>query len=99
MCIPACTRTDLPHPGGADISQHALGKTPPPRDGYYCGRYASYWNAFLFNVMCKQHHRNVSFNPSLNDEKNGVKNVTCKPGLKVKVLSVRLSVWHTLIGL
>ena len=22
--------------------------TPPPADGYCCGRYASYWNAFLF---------------------------------------------------
>ena len=21
---------------------------PPPRDGHCCGRYASYWNAFLF---------------------------------------------------
>ena len=23
---------------------------PPPADGYCCGRYASYWNAFLFKV-------------------------------------------------
>ena len=23
--------------------------TPPPADDYCCGRYASYWNAFLFN--------------------------------------------------
>ena len=23
----------------------------PPRDGYCCGRYASYWNAFLFKMM------------------------------------------------
>ena len=29
-----------------DISQHALGQTLP--DGYCSGRYASYWNAFLF---------------------------------------------------
>ena len=36
------------HPPGAD--------TPPPRrDGHCCGRYASYWNAFLF---C---HRSISF--------------------------------------
>ena len=26
------------------------GETPPP-DGYCCGRYASYWNAFLFNSI------------------------------------------------
>ena len=27
---------------------------PPPADGYCCGRYASYWNAFLliFNIYC-----------------------------------------------
>ena len=36
----------------------------------------------LFDVMCEQHHRN-SFNPFLNGERNGVKNVTCKPGLNV----------------
>ena len=24
---------------------------PPSRDGYCCGRYASYWNAFLFKHM------------------------------------------------
>ena len=23
---------------------------PPRRDGHFCGRYASYWNAFLFNL-------------------------------------------------
>ena len=25
---------------------------PPPADGYCCGRYASYWNAFLFDLCC-----------------------------------------------
>ena len=34
-----------PHRGGG--SQHALRQTPTP-DGYCCGWYASYWNAFLF---------------------------------------------------
>ena len=32
-CIPACTEADTP---------------PPPVDGYCHGRYASYWNAFLY---------------------------------------------------
>ena len=36
----------VPGPGGV-VSQHALTQTPPPADGYCCGRYASYWNAFL----------------------------------------------------
>ena len=34
-----------PTPRG--VSQHALRQTPPA-DGYCCGWYASYWNAFLF---------------------------------------------------
>ena len=34
-----------PRPGGG-VSQHALKQTSPV-DGYCCGRYASYWNAFL----------------------------------------------------
>ena len=34
--------------GGGLVSQHALRQTPPGRDGYCCGRYASHWNAFLF---------------------------------------------------
>ena len=34
-----------PTPRGC-VSQHALRQTPP--DGYCCGWYASYWNAFLF---------------------------------------------------
>ena len=44
-----------PTPGGGSpgphlgrcVSQHALRQTPPPMDGYYHRRYASYWNAFL----------------------------------------------------
>ena len=39
---------------------------PPPADGYCCGRYASYWNAFLFIfvfVLCKPtlNLQNLSF--------------------------------------
>ena len=33
---------------GWGVSKHALRQTPPPpEDGYCCGRYASYWNAFF----------------------------------------------------
>ena len=35
--------------GGA-CSRGCLVETPPP-DGYCCGRYASYWNAFLFLII------------------------------------------------
>ena len=38
-------------PRGGLVSQHALRQTPPGRDGYCCGRYASHWNAFLFVKM------------------------------------------------
>ena len=37
------------HTEGGGVSQHALRQTPPA-DGYCCGRYASYWNAFLFSI-------------------------------------------------
>ena len=34
---------------GGLVSQHALRQTPSPgRNSHWCGRYASYWNAFLF---------------------------------------------------
>ena len=38
------------------VSQHTLGQTPPsltrqPPDGHCSGRYASYWNAFLFVIF------------------------------------------------
>ena len=32
-------------------SQHALRQTTPPADGYCCGQYASYWNAFLLSDL------------------------------------------------
>ena len=30
---------------------HPPGQTPSPSDGHWSGRYASYWNAFLFNIL------------------------------------------------
>ena len=38
------------HPPGADPPQEQT--FPPGADGYCCGRYAYYWNAFLFNIFC-----------------------------------------------
>ena len=34
-------------------TQECLVETPLPPDGYCCGRYASYWNAFLFKQNFK----------------------------------------------
>ena len=39
---PDTTPRDQVHPPGTQY-------TPPPGDGYCCGRYASYWNAFLYS--------------------------------------------------
>ena len=39
---------------GVGVSQHAMRQTlppPPPAGGYYCGQYASYWNAFLLHLL------------------------------------------------
>ena len=50
-----------PGPGQGDVSQHALRQTPPHQvDGYCCGRYASYWNAFLL-TDCIPLQRPVQF--------------------------------------
>ena len=42
-----------PHPGGVQARGGcipACTEADPPADGYCCGRYASYWNAFLLGV-------------------------------------------------
>ena len=48
-----------PHLGG--LQAHTRGGIPacteadiPTADGYCCGRYASYWNAFLFTLIWKK---------------------------------------------
>ena len=52
----ACSRGGLvlggvPAPGGSGPGGCARGDPP---DGYCCGRYASYWNAFLFGKIFAQ---------------------------------------------
>ena len=43
---------DSVHGGGGGVGANTrLGRHPPPRDGHCSGRYASYWNAFLFNLL------------------------------------------------
>ena len=44
-CLPQCMLGCHPLPGADTPTPE---ETPPPRaDGHCCGRYASYWNAFL----------------------------------------------------
>ena len=68
QCMLGCNPPEpgTPPPGSRHPPhQHPLEQTPPrtrhppdqaptlPADGYCCGRYASYWNAFLFQtVIC-----------------------------------------------
>ena len=42
----------VPHSGGSAPGGMPCGDPlpPSPGDGYCCGRYASYWNAFLFDL-------------------------------------------------
>ena len=57
MCLlPGVWSRGVAGPGGVSGPGECLlpgeGGVPggdPPRDGYSCGRYASYWNAFLFS--------------------------------------------------
>ena len=39
-----------PRPGPPPREQTPARSRHPPADGYCCGRYASYWNAFLFVI-------------------------------------------------
>ena len=43
-----------PHPGEGI---KACTEADPPTDGYCCGRYASYWNAFLLNYANKNRRK------------------------------------------
>ena len=49
----AWSRVEVHGPGGCLVLGGPSGG-PPPRDGYCCGRYASYWNAFLFLAKFKR---------------------------------------------
>ena len=52
---PRYTPRDQVHASGTRYSP------PPPRDGYCCRRYASYWNAFLFFIVHHCEKKNISF--------------------------------------
>ena len=39
---------------------HAGINSPPPSDGHCCGRYASYWNAFLFGKFFTENCMNMN---------------------------------------
>ena len=59
-----CSRWGVPAPGGCPLPGgvcSGVGVVETPRDGYCCGRYASYWNAFLFIYLF------ISFLPVLYD--------------------------------
>ena len=56
VCLSACWDTppqEQTPPSGADTPppEHTPPGADPPRDGHCCGRYASYWNAFLLLLL------------------------------------------------
>ena len=64
VCLSACWDTTPPQHQSPPRSRHPPGpgtppgagtpprtRHPPPADGYCCGWYASYWNAFFLLVM------------------------------------------------
>ena len=66
--VSASVHAGIPPPGADTPWEQAppQGADPPPADGYCCGRYASYWNAFLFIfvfALCKPtlNLQNLSF--------------------------------------
>ena len=48
---PGTPRSRHPRPGGTRHPPPGPGTPPTPADGYCCGRYASYWNAFFFYII------------------------------------------------
>ena len=49
--LQACVKNSVQKAGGG--GRWSQGVWRPPRDGYCCGRYASYWNAFLLSSALK----------------------------------------------
>ena len=48
-CSGGCLLWGVPAPGGGCLLPGGRGPGgDSPRDGYCCGRYASYWNGFFF---------------------------------------------------
>ena len=54
-CSGGCLLWGVPAPGGAYSGGYLLRGVEPPPDGYWCGRYTSYWNAFLLKDYLKDH--------------------------------------------
>ena len=85
-----------PHRGGVCVSQHALRQTPLPLAGGYCyEQYASYWNAFLFNVCfylagvprTDDHIRDVSLDPALSTYTHPYQRYLCVSSSYIQVTS------------
>ena len=54
VCLSACWDTNPPEQAPPEPGTLPPDQTPPPAaDSYCCGRYASYWNAFLFTSILR----------------------------------------------
>ena len=47
---PSPLQADTPGQILSPLGRHPLGRPPPPSDAHCSGRYASYWNAFMFKI-------------------------------------------------
>ena len=72
-------------PGGCMVQG---GWWRPPPDGYYWGRYASYWNAFLFSIL--------SMNSNISDVKNHL-NIMLKRTFLAWLIVLTLRGWHSMV--
>ena len=72
-CLGGSGHGGVPAPGGCLLWEGGLVETPP--DDYCCGRYASFWNAFLLTLISQivhryfQHWTNLTNSRSLQNEK------------------------------
>ena len=58
MILQVCVKNSVhrhPPPPPGRLGRHP----PPPGDGHCSGRYACYWNAFLFSIMNNKGHKFV----------------------------------------
>ena len=51
VCLGGAWSQGVSGPRGVPGPRGCLVETPNRRNGYCCGRYASYWNAFLFKIF------------------------------------------------
>ena len=96
MLTPVCHSV---HKGGCLVPSGCLEETPSP-DGYCCGRYAAYWNAFLFLHCEFIEIKNFHLNLRMSAAKWGLrsKKASLKKGSTAVVFARVGNVWQPISG-